>query len=96
MLAKVKTKLPALICAVQTFEEPSRATINGIIKAQDSEIKTLTLEDLGLAPENVGIKGSPTYVSKAFKPESKHSCSKYTENGADIVINKIREVMANE
>lgn len=93
---KVKTKLPALICAVKTFEEPSRATINGIIKAQDTEIKTLTLEDLGLEPEKVGIKGSPTYVSKAFKPESKHTCTKYTENGANIVLDKIREVMANE
>ena len=26
------------------------------------------MEDIGLAPEEAGIKGSPTYVSKAFRP----------------------------
>ena len=93
---KIEIKIPALLSVVKTFEEPSRAKIDGIIKAQDTEIRTVTLEDLELQPEQVGIKGSPTYVSKAFKPESKHSCIKYTENGADVVLNTIREVMANE
>lgn len=92
----IEIKIPALLSVVKTTKEPSRAKINGIIKAQDTEIETLTLEDIELTPDEVGIKGSPTYVSKAFKPESKHNCAKYTENGANVVIDKIREVMANE
>ena len=93
---KIRIKLPALLCAVKTFDEPTRAKISGIIKAQDFDIKTLTLDDLGLSPDEVGIKGSPTYVSKAFRPESGHICTKYSENEAEIILNKIHEVMADE
>ena len=35
------------------------------------------LEDLGLNPEDVGIKGSPTYVSKAFRPAAKDTQCQY-------------------
>lgn len=67
----VKVKLPALICVLKQDKEPSRALINGIIRAQKSQVNIITLEDIGLSPENVGIKGSPTYVSKAFRPQNK-------------------------
>lgn len=68
----VKVTLPALICVLKDYFEPTRAKINGIIKAQDSEITTYSLEDIGLPPEEVGLKGSPTYVSRAFRPEQKN------------------------
>lgn len=67
----VKIKLPALICVLQQDKEPSRPLINGIIKAQNSHIIVYTLADIGLTPEDVGIKGSPTYVSRAFRPQNK-------------------------
>ena len=63
-----KVELPALICVLKGFQDPTRPTINGVIKAQNSDITIYTLEDIGLKPEDVGIKGSPTYVSKAFRP----------------------------
>ena len=92
----VKVQTPALMCILKSEFEPSRPLINGIIKAQDTEIQTLSLEDLGILPEEVGIKGSPTYVSKAFRPEIKHSCEKFDclENGkgAEIILNKIKEI----
>lgn len=72
-LETVKFKTPALLCVLKGYQEPTRATINGIKRAQHSEIKILSLEDIGLSPEQVGIKGSPTYVSKAFRPERKRS-----------------------
>ncbi len=92
----VKTNLPALICVLKSEFEPSRALINGIIKAQDTEIRTVTLDDLELAPEDAGIKGSPTYVSKAFRPEVKHNGEKNNclENGrgAEILLDKMKEI----
>lgn len=92
----VKTQLPALICVLKSEFEPSRALINGIIKAQDTEIKTVTLDDLELAPEDAGIKGSPTYVSKAFRPEVKHNGEKNNcledGRGAIILLNKMKEI----
>ncbi len=92
----IKVKTPALLCILKSEFEPSRAPINGIIKAQDSEIRKITLEDLDIPAEEVGLKGSPTYVSKAFRPEIKHTGEKFNclneEKGAEIIFNKIKEI----
>lgn len=69
----VKVNFPALICMLKGDFEQTRAKIGGIIKAQNAKIENLSLEDIGLLPENVGIKGSPTFVSKAFRPIKKRS-----------------------
>ena len=71
---KVSVQLPALICTLQKDAEPSRAYVSGIAKAQSFEVKVFGHEDIGLTPEEVGIKGSPTYVSKAFRPEKRSDC----------------------
>ncbi len=85
----LKAKFPALICVLKGFDEPTRAKINGIIKAQDAEITTYTSEDIGLEPSEVGLKGSPTYVSKAFRPESKGECTFI--NSCDEICKKLKE-----
>lgn len=92
----VKVKTPALLCVLKGDFEPARATISGIIKAQDTSIMNLTLDDLGLNPDEAGLKGSPTYVSKAFRQEIKRDIQKYTENVVQVAYDKICEVLKNE
>ena len=70
----VEVNLPAVICVLQQNTEPSRPLIAGIVKAHDFEVKTFNATDVGLTPEEIGIKGSPTYVSKAFRPETHKEC----------------------
>lgn len=70
----VEVQLPALICMLQSDAEPTRAKVAGIIKAQNFEVKQYGHEDLNLPPEEIGIKGSPTYVSRAFRPEKRQEC----------------------
>ena len=70
----IKVELPALICILNGEYETSRPTINGTIQANKAEIETYTHEDIGLSPDDVGIKGSPTDVSKAFRPEHDRVC----------------------
>ena len=89
----LQVKLPALICVLQGNYEPSRPTINGIKKAQNTEVKTLTADDIGLQAEDVGLKGSPTYVSKAFRPVKKHNCL-IVDN--DEFCKNLKECMTNE
>ncbi len=93
-IEKVRVKLPALICMLKSDFEPTRAKINGIIKAQDATITTITYDDL--ETEAVGIKGSPTYVSRAFRAETKHNCERHmcleTKNGSEILFNKLKEI----
>lgn len=81
----VKTTLPALVCVLKQDFETERPLIGGIISASKKEIKTLSMAEIGLASENCGLKGSPTYVSKAFRNVSTHNAQKFKLNLDDSV-----------
>jgi electron transfer flavoprotein beta subunit len=68
---KMQIDLPGLICVMKTEVEPRSFTIRGYIKALNTEIPSVNMEDLGLTVEQIGFKGSPTYVSKSFRPENR-------------------------
>lgn len=84
----VKVEFPALICMLKGDNEPLRPLINGIIKAQNSSITTYSMDDIGL--EEAGIKASPTYVSKAFRPEHNRGNCTYCQTYASLA-EKIKE-----
>lgn len=86
----VKVQLPALICVLNDFKETARATINGIKKAQNAEIMVLNHEEIGLSPDDAGIKGSPTYVGKAFRPEHRKAQCSYCTDYKELA-QKIKE-----
>ena len=79
-LEVVKFNYPSLVCVLKQDFEPTRPLINGFIKAQEAVITTYSMEDIGLTPEDVGIKGSPTFVSKAFRPlKNREKCTLLTD-----------------
>ncbi|MCM1339497.1 MAG: electron transfer flavoprotein subunit beta/FixA family protein [Muribaculaceae bacterium] len=78
----VKVTLPALVCVMLQDYETPRPLINGIIRASKKDIRILSMADISLAPENCGLKGSPTYVSRAFRNVSTHVSEKF-ETGVD-------------
>lgn len=67
----VKVKLPAVLCMLKCDYEPRRPLISGFVKAHKAKVKSYSMEDIKLSAEEVGMKGSPTYVSKAFRPDIK-------------------------
>ncbi|MFA7658183.1 MAG: electron transfer flavoprotein subunit beta/FixA family protein [Candidatus Gastranaerophilaceae bacterium] len=91
----LKVKLPALLCMLKCDYEPRRPMIEGFIKAHSAKIKSYSMDDIKLAPEEVGMKGSPTYVSKAFRPEQKQGgeviTPKNSKDGAKILKEKLKE-----
>lgn len=76
-IEKVKVSLPALICVLQRDIEPHRATIRGVMNAAKKQIKRCAISDISLSPKKTGIKGSPTYVSRAFRNISSHNAEKF-------------------
>lgn len=66
--ARVAVELPLLITVVKEINEPRPASFKGKLRAKKAEIRTLDLQDLGLAAESVGLTGSPTRVMKIFSP----------------------------
>ena len=84
-IEKIKVKLPAVICMLKNEHEYTRATINGTKKAQKQKIKVLGIEDIKLNPEEAGLKGSPTYVNKAFRAEKRTCNCQILNNFEDLV-----------
>ncbi len=87
---KVRALFPTLFCVLKDNKEPSRPTINGCIKAQNAVIEIYSMDDIGLTPDEVGIKGSPTFVSKAFRPQKKREECQFISD-CNILADKIRE-----
>jgi len=91
----VEVILPALICVLKQDFEPRRARIRDIITAAKKQIRILSMTDIGLEPEKVGIKGSPTIVSKAFRNVSGHNARKFkldTIESVNLLKSKIGEI----
>ena len=76
-IEKVRATYPLLICILEDKFEPARPTINGIKLALKKEIRICDAQAIGLEAEQIGLKGSPTYVSKAFRNMSNHNAEKY-------------------
>jgi len=72
-IQRVEMTLPGLVCMLKCDYEPRMPSIKGTMKANRTPIAEYSMEDIGLQPEQVGIKGSPTFVSKAFRPEQKEA-----------------------
>ena len=89
----LKVKLPAVLCMLKCDYEPRRPLIDGFKTAQKADIPQYGLEDIGLDAEQVGIKGSPTYVSKAFRPEQKQGGEIFEPTNIDDAVNKILEAL---
>lgn len=95
-IQKTELKLPGLICVTKGKFEPRRPLVAGYMKANRMDIPSLSAEDLGLTLEEVGIKGSPTFVTKAFRPEQRKEGEFINgENSQDIVkklMDKLKEI----
>lgn len=91
----IRTTLPAVLCMLKCDYEPRRPLIKGFMKAQKAQINMYNAQDINLQPEQVGIKGSPTYVSRAFRPEQKQGGDVITpenpQKGAEIIKEKLKE-----
>jgi electron transfer flavoprotein beta subunit len=64
----VKTSLPCLLTVVKEINEPRIPSLKGRMKAKKAEILSWKAIDLDLEEEKLGLKGSPTWVSKIFTP----------------------------
>lgn len=94
-IEKVKISFPSIVCVLQNDFEPRRPLINGIITAAKKQIRVCSMEDIGLTSDKVGLKGSPTYVSKAFRNVTAHNAQKFklnTEDSVDLLRQRLEQL----
>lgn len=90
----VQVELPAVFTVTQDINTPRTLSFSGIIKARKKAITTWGIDDLGLPIESVGLKGSPTIVSRLDYVESKRECQFIEgtlEEKVDILVIKLVE-----
>ncbi|MDR0908498.1 MAG: electron transfer flavoprotein subunit beta/FixA family protein [Spirochaetaceae bacterium] len=75
---KLKVKMPCLLTAIGEATTPRYMTPGGIFDAYNKEIKILGRDQLDVAEENIGLKGSPTNVVKSWPKDMKGAGVKKT------------------
>lgn len=65
----IESQMPVLITAIKELNQPRYPSIKGIYEAYgENKTKTWSAEDINADFDNLGLKGSPTKVSKSFTP----------------------------
>ena len=69
MTETVKVSLPAAVSVVEKVNKPRRATIEGILRAQKTQVEPWNRDSINADPTKLGLPGSPTIVRKMFIPK---------------------------
>jgi electron transfer flavoprotein beta subunit len=65
----VEAPLPALVTVVRELNRPRYPNVPLRLAAQEATVEVWNNEVLGLDVQGIGLKGSPTWVSKIFSPQ---------------------------
>ena len=79
----VEVDLPAVITVVKTINTPRLPSISGLRKAQNGRVEVWGAADVAVSEEDIGIKGSATWVIKTFVPSYLTEC-KLFEGSAHV------------
>ncbi len=72
--------VPCAMSFTPTGVDPRKPSLVGAIKATDTEVKVLGIDDIGLGTEKIGISGSPTIVAKVVNIESTRAEAKISND----------------
>ena len=66
----VETRLPALLTVIKEINEIRFAGMPVVLRGARYQVPVWSKDDIPHQPEHLGLKGSPTRVSKVFPPET--------------------------
>ena len=84
----VQSKLPAVITVLKGINTLRMPSLKGKMKAKSATIRQITVADLDPDLDRLGLRGSPTWVSKIFTPPVKGNRQTIKDDGgsAGVVI----------
>jgi electron transfer flavoprotein beta subunit len=91
----VALKLPALVTANDSLNEPRLASLRGIMAAKKKPLETLTLADLGIEPSSVGSAGARVGIAEFLPPKARQAGQKF-EGDAEEITRKVVGLLVNE
>jgi len=90
------TSLPALITVTRETNTPRFTSLLGVIEAETKPCVSWSAADLGIRPEEVGFRGSPTQTGDIFMPEMKRKAEMLRgepEGMITEILHKIRQAI---
>ena len=69
----MKLPIPCTLSFTPTGIPPRRATLSGAMKARETNISILNIDDINLSDEKIGLSGSPTIVAKVTNIKSQRA-----------------------
>ncbi len=92
-----KAKYPVVLAVTKEVNSPRMASFSSKMKAKKAEITTLKLEDLKeLTAEDVGFKGSSTFVKKIVVPKATNRQGIKLKEEPQIAANKIMSILKDK
>ncbi|MDP2791625.1 MAG: electron transfer flavoprotein subunit beta/FixA family protein [Rectinemataceae bacterium] len=95
---RVRVDLPCLLTVVKEVANPRLPTLRGKKFARQSKITVYTAADLDATPEYLGLKGSPTKVSRIFYPKvtrGGETVKAADEAGVDLAVERLVDFLAD-
>ncbi|MDW7673654.1 MAG: electron transfer flavoprotein subunit beta/FixA family protein [Bacillota bacterium] len=92
----VKVKLPAVVSVEKSVNEPRYPSIKGTMKANRKKIPVLTLDEIEVSPEEVGVGGSKLVMESYFEPPKREKGEVLTGEPEEVVNTLITQLKANK
>ncbi len=94
---KVKVRYPVLLTVTKYANQPRGPRLKYAIRAKKQEIKFLSIDDVGLKAEEVGLEGSPTVVARVKNVVFERPPCKFIENkdpktAVELMIQYLEEI----
>lgn len=80
----IKAPLPVLLTVVKEINQPRLPSLRNMMRAKSIQIKKLTVNDLEIDKNKIGLDGSPTQVVKIFTPPPRERGIILEGDAADI------------
>jgi electron transfer flavoprotein beta subunit len=77
----LEATLPAVVSVHEKINEPRFPSFKGIMAAKKKEVRTLTLDDIGVLAEDVGLANANSKVSSAAPRPAKRAGEKVSDEG---------------
>ncbi len=91
---RLAVEIPCLFTVLASSVEPRYMSVRGICECMDKEIRIMTVNDMDVSLEKLGLKGSPTRVKKSFAKGLKSAGTTHEVDEAqavELIITKLKE-----
>ncbi len=86
---EIEIKLPAVVSVIEGEIEPEKPKIGDYINAQVKGVEVLSAENIGIDPKLCGIIGSPTCVSKVYRPQITRK-NESIQDGVELILEALK------